>query len=193
MRRHSSRRYPTQPKLTPCPYCDKTDGSDLKLLFIHLATTHPKKYFACIPCEERFSTLTLLNEHNAEIHPVPEEKLTRSKQKLVAKTITTNSTTDTTAVTDSSSNNSSSSAKNGSGVKKTVSAGRELKNKKLAVKSTKMGVKRSARLQSKGGDGGGQKVARKTKSAVNRTEESVVKTSTSINPYPQFDSFFQVS
>lgn len=185
MRRQSSRRNQSQPKLTPCAYCDKTDGSDLKHLFVHLATAHPKKYFACVPCEERFSTLALLNEHNAELHPAPEEKFTRSKQKQVAKTFTTN-TTDTAPVTDSVS-----SAKNSSGVKKQVSAGRELKNKKLAVKSTKMGVKRSARLQSKSGDGG-QKVARKQKSAV-RAEESVVKTSTSINPYPQFDSFFQVS
>lgn len=104
----------------------------------------------------------------------------------MARTITTNTTTDTALVTDSVS-----SVKNGSGVRKTMSAGRELKNKKLAVKSTKMGVKRSARLQGKSGDGG-QKVPRKQKSVV-RAEENVVKTSTSINPYPQFDSFFQVS
>lgn len=100
-------------------------------------------------------------------------------------------TAKTFSITDPAMTDSVSSAKSGAGVKKTVSAGRELKNKKLAVKGTKIGVKRSARLQSKGGDGG-QKVTRKPKSVV-RTEENVVKTSTSINPYPQFDSYFQVS
>lgn len=103
----------------------------------------------------------------------------------------TETTAKTFSITDPAMTDSVSSVKSGAGVKKTVSAGRELKNKKLAVKGTKIGVKRSARLQSKGGDGG-QKVTRKPKSVV-RAEENVVKTSTSINPYPQFDSYFQVS
>lgn len=182
VRRLSSRRYQNQPKLTPCAYCDKSDGSDLKQLFVHLATTHPKKYFACVPCEERFSSLAVLNEHNSEHHPPVEEKITRSKQKQAATTAAV-----VTVIPDIT---IGPEVKSVSGVKKTVSAGRELKNKKLAVKSTKLGVKRSARLQGKTGDGG-QKVVRKPKSAV-RAEEGLTKSSTSINPYPQFDSFFQV-
>lgn len=199
MRRQSSRRNQSQPKVTPCAYCDKSDGTDLKHLFVHLATAHPQKYFACVPCVERFPTLNLLNEHNVASHPQPEEKFTRSKQKqqqqqqqqVAAKTFPANTTTDAAnPVTDNSVSVKNSGGGSG-GVKKTGGASRELKNKKLAVKSTKMGVKRSARLQSKSGDGG-QKVTRRQKNAV-RAEESVVKTSTSINPYPQFDSFFQVS
>lgn len=217
-RRQSSRRFPTQETLTNCIYCDKLNKTDhsLKELFVHLASAHANKYFACVPCEDRFATLPLLSDHNATVHtttktpdiapseaPSPAEKtetennavkLTRSKK---CSNKTNLDASEETIVKSEDVLLSVSSKKVDKIKKKSVTCHRELRSKKLAVKSTKIGGKRVTRLQHKVLETS-KTYKKQTKTSSKSTEdasknsEKPHRSSASINPYPQFDSFFQV-
>lgn len=55
---------------TPCIYCDKFTSTEhtLDQLFDHLVHNHANKYFACLPCQERFLNIGHLNDHNISCH-----------------------------------------------------------------------------------------------------------------------------
>lgn len=217
-RRQSSRRFPSQETLTNCIYCDKLNNTDhsLKQLFVHLASVHPNRYFACVPCGDRFATLPLLNDHNATVHttvtpdiapseaPSPVEKtetenavkLTRSKKSKSISDVSDEGIVKATEDVVVSVSSKKLEKIKGAQQKKTAACHRELRSKKLAVKSTKIGGKRLTRLQHRVLEA--SKTYKKQTKTTKPTEdtskapEKPHRSSASINPYPQFDSFFQV-
>lgn len=215
-RRSSSRRFPSQQTSTNCSYCDKLNGTEHSLneLFEHLVSTHSNKYFGCLPCGDRFPTLPLLTNHNATAHPCKEDlkpteidampqqtsqnssdemngsvvKITRSKKReenTIPKYENDQRTLESRKKIDKL-----------KGVKKkTIITSRELRSKKSTLKNLKIGLKRITRLQSKSTEASKCKKRIKTDEKTEDTktnEKQVSNRSVSINPYPQFDSFFQV-
>lgn len=214
--RSSTRRFHTQPSYTACVYCDKlnTNNHGLKELFLHLVSVHSNKYFACLPCEDRFSSLPLLNDHNSLNHrkvdllkqtellstiDIIDDKALLTKQTKNICRVTRNKKTklncDTTsALTEAELENAV--TKKSSKDKGTQKKFRELRSKKLITKSNKICVKRNTRLQTKIVESSKHK---KSTKHLNKAEETSSKDiekqsslQTATNPYPQFDSYFQV-
>lgn len=150
--RRFSTRFQNQPSITACSFCSKLNHSNHSLndLFHHLLKNHSNKYFGCLPCEERFQTSALLQEHNSAFHgilvtPKPE----RTKYLLIR----------TNPKREEEERN-----KNKADLKSKVQKSqihqrnlrrtkqiqvKQLQNKKISVKSGKLGVRRTTRLQTK--------------------------------------------
>ncbi|RZC39519.1 microtubule-associated protein futsch, partial [Asbolus verrucosus] len=226
LRRVSLRKHQNCLTSTPCIYCDKFTSTThtLKELFEHLIVSHSNKYFGCLSCEDRYYDFSHLTDHNALCHNLrtlnqetptvfednggtlnatqPEcQKIqenffletTRSKQqktKFENKLFTVNPRklpgklkTDVVET------------------KKTTNV-KNLRGKKFSVKSSRIIIKRSKRLQAKL-NGVQQKkhtkeVDKKDKNSKyeqafsTKLNEKSAKSSNSVNPYPEFDNFFQV-
>lgn len=222
--RLSTRRFHTQHSYTACIYCDKlnTNSHTLKELFLHLVTVHSNKYFACLLCEYRFASLSLLNDHNsanhkkidlpekiqslpnnnANVHRTSEDSLSTKKDEYACR-VTRNkkiklSSDSSPASTENEIEHTVTKKLNKDKhiQKKLLGSSRELRSKKIIAKNTKIGVKRNARLQTKMVENSKPKKSAKN---LSKSEENSPKDlerqsclSTSTNPYPQFDSYFQV-
>lgn len=181
---------------TPCLHCDKLNASEhtLNELFEHLVQEHSAKYFGCLFCKERFKSSSHLADHNIAQHfteapgllkepePVPREnevptKLTRSKVR--------NKPEEPLDVEENC----------GVSKRKKDTKLKELRAKKIAVKTSKIALKRSKRLQQQASEHEAQKKRRdrkphyETTSSSKSLEKSKV---LCVNPYPEFDSYFRV-
>lgn len=74
-RRSSSRTPGHCQSTTACCFCSKLNHTEhsLKQLLEHLVNEHSNRYFACLACQERFSSLKALREHNKVVHNIIEE------------------------------------------------------------------------------------------------------------------------
>ncbi|XP_044267587.1 uncharacterized protein LOC123013236 [Tribolium madens] len=208
LRRVSLRKHQNFLTNTLCNYCDKFGSTEhtLKDLFKHLIESHSNKYFGCLLCEERFLNSAHLLEHNISHHnfvPKNEEtsdlndsvshlnetsakplevqeevpvKITRRKQR-------TRNENKVTVVGSNEDTNKSTNVKN-------------LRSRKLTVKSSRMIIKRSKRLQAKLGE-----TKKKRKDVIEKkkndrqeqiSEKSAKALPSHVNPYPEFDHFYQV-
>lgn len=201
-RRVSSRRQNQQLTVTPCAYCDKLNSIEktLKDLFHHLVNEHSSKYFGCLPCEERFLTVSHLNEHDSSKHEMPQEETSRSECSPTSNSKTTvkilqpqesSSTAESTSteipvkVTRSKTKPKTEDAtvpeteklKKLVNKKKSVKL-KELMNKKLGVKGTRMTIKRreSKRIQA---------IAKLTETQKKRRTKPTDKKTTNAKPKPE--------
>lgn len=200
-RRLSSRKLQSQFTTTACFYCDKLPVEhSLRQLFEHLISTHSLKYFGCLLCEERFLNQIQLNDHNAKHHNSSQREQ-KKFQNTKIKTDNEEADERRQGNTERSTGNEQKSAKITVKKKKTTTNSkpppRQLRNRKqVTIKASKVGSKRSKRLQS-----AQNKVSvRKKKAKVVETSKSdenalkitdKVKT-TSVNPYPEFDNYYRV-
>lgn len=74
-RRSSSRTPSHHQSATACCFCSKLNHTDhtLNQLLEHLISEHSNRYFACLACQERFTTVHSLREHNKLIHGIDED------------------------------------------------------------------------------------------------------------------------
>ncbi|KRT81304.1 hypothetical protein AMK59_5242 [Oryctes borbonicus] len=206
--RRSSSRFQSKFTTTACIFCKKLNNTDHSLhdLFKHLVEKHSNKYFACVACEERFVFKTHLEEHNLQNHE--QEKTVDDKEEASSYNDTILS--QNYPAEDSISEISTVKTKHKTRIKKDsdvdsedlrtnrpnlrMSVRKELRKKKVGVKSTKTGVKRNTRLQTKVTNAQTKSATRKrTKTRNDKNSETNEKSSsTSINPYPTFDAFFRV-
>lgn len=214
--RRSSSRFQSKFTTTACIFCKKLNNSDHSLndLFKHLVEKHSSKYFACVPCQERFVFKAHLDEHNLRHHaderkeeiplgrkeeasevygeerkgyPVEDARLdiniVRSKHKTRIKK-EEEETEEVVAEENMALNRPN----------LRMSVRKELRKKKVGVKSTKTGVKRNTRLQTNKVTNAQNKPP--TKKRMKKNSESVEKPSSSssscVNPYPTFDAYFRV-
>lgn len=224
-RRVSSRRQ-NQLTVTPCVYCDKLNGTEntLKDLFQHLINEHSSKYFGCLPCEDRFLTSSLLADHNAISHQPnapqtdnrdssnPEQATVKSLIMENVKVVSEEKIEEipvkiTRSKMKPKPEEEDKNKKLVTGNKKKSTKLKELRSKKLSVKSSRMALKRreSKRLQAIAKLTDTQKKKRprpaeKKNSNPGKTEQTnstksteKIKTNpTCINPYPEFDNFYRV-
>lgn len=220
-RRVSSRRQ-NQLTATPCVYCDKLNGTEntLRDLFQHLVDEHPGKYFGCLPCGDRFLTSSLLADHNAVVHRSRVDADANTlpalpKASVVPRTV--GGAKDEEEVEEIPVKVTRSRmkpkpegldklGKPAAGKKKSTKL-KDLRTKKLSVKSSKIAMKRreSKRLQeiAKGTDTQKKRrpkpVEKKSSNAgkaepTNSTKstEKTKANPTCVNPYPEFDNFYRV-
>ncbi|GJQ67297.1 hypothetical protein Trydic_g8197 [Trypoxylus dichotomus] len=207
--RRSSSRFQSKFTTTACIFCKKLNNTDHSLhdLFKHLVEKHSNKYFACVTCEERFVFRTHLEEHNLQNH---EQKERNDYNKEEASTYNGAIPSRNYPTEDSTSDISTVKTKHKTKIKKEsdfdgeeltinrpnlrMSVRKELRKKKVGVKSTKTGVKRNTRLQTKVTSAQTKSSTKKrTKTRNDKNSEPTEKSSsTSINPYPTFDAFFRV-
>ncbi|XP_017782925.1 PREDICTED: titin homolog [Nicrophorus vespilloides] len=207
-RRSSSRIQQTSTTSTSCLFCHKLVSTDQELedLFDHLATEHADKYFGCLRCKERFTQLTHLEEHNEEAHGIKREIKVQSFEEPSDLTVSTGS-----AIIDSviktrhkskiklepeASDNkqivkklSPSPSSSSSSTSKVALSQKDLRGKRIALKSTKLGIKRSTRLQNKVIPA---KPKKKPKEKPAEEPKPEPKVPPNENPYPTFDAFFRV-
>lgn len=215
-RRLSSRKINTQQKFTTCVYCGQMNTNDysLKELFSHLISVHSNKYFACYSCEDRFPSSLLLKDHNLLNHKevlfsdrkllgnVNEKSTENINEVLLSegdedvKRITRNKKIN---VKSDTCNDSLKQDMEKSVVKlnKSLACNKELKSKKLLAKNARIGIKRNTRLQIKLlQNSKNSKKMRKPLVKLNQVNLKSIKKQVnqpiSINPYPEFDSLFQV-
>lgn len=231
-RRVSSRRQNQQLTVTPCVFCDKLNSTEntLKDLFQHLLNEHSNKYFGCLPCEERFLTAIYLTDHNSRQHEIqlPQTHVKRDPLPSNSDTFSRCPSTDETIkmeditveevavkVTRSKMNSKSEDPSNSEEnevnsllTKKKSAKLKELRNKKLTVKSSRITIKRreSKRIQAITKSVETQKKKRikpsekkaitkpkpEQTNSTNMVEKTAKSVSTCINPYPEFDSFYRV-
>lgn len=82
-RRSSSRTSSHSPSVTACCFCSKLNNTKhtLKQLLEHLVMDHSNRYFACVTCQERFTSMQSLRDHNKSVHNI-EEVDSKSPQPL---------------------------------------------------------------------------------------------------------------
>ncbi|KAL1490385.1 hypothetical protein ABEB36_013093 [Hypothenemus hampei] len=170
---------------TPCGHCDKLNASDHTLndLFEHLVQDHSSKYFGCLSCKERFTSRGHLIDHNNSMHFIEQTSLRinlphlEEEEDVLTRSKVRNKPEDIDFKR------------------------KKLKNKKISVKSSKVALKRSKRLQQqqnqgKDSEGQTQKKRRDRKpSVVNKIDTNVKQKCElvpCVNPYPEFDSFYRV-
>ncbi|CAH0557351.1 unnamed protein product [Brassicogethes aeneus] len=193
---------------TPCVHCDKLNNTEhtLKDLFQHLTTEHSNKYYACSPCEERFLSPAQLTEHNASNHPnktvvTPPETPTGRKEMPAVEESAEDTPQKVTRSRLKLSESSAEPKKPPSGGKKSDKS-KDLRGKKLSVKTSKIALKRSKRLQAKdpientklkrSRQPNNGKTVEGTSSNTKPNEKPGKSTFNCVNPYPEFDSFYRV-
>lgn len=200
-RRSSSRFQSRCP--TACTFCRKLNNTDHDLndLFRHLVEKHSNKYFACVPCEERFVFKTHLEEHNLQNHEPFKDESSACNGAIPSQDYPTEDATEINTVktkhkTKIKKESSEPEEEESTRPNLRMSVRKELRKKKVGVKSTKAGVKRNTRLQTKVTNAQpkptNQKKRTKTRNEKSNKEESSEKSSTSVNPYPTFDAYFRV-
>ncbi|KAI4466259.1 hypothetical protein MML48_3g00014015 [Holotrichia oblita] len=209
--RRSSSRFQSRFTTTACIFCKKLNNADHSLddLFKHLVEKHSSKYFACVACQERFIFKTHLEEHNLRQHERKEE-ITSSDGKEEEASEIDDARRNYRLVEDSRLGIETVKTKHKTKIKKyselheenmtlnrpnlRMSVRKELRKKKVGVKSTKTGVKRNTRLQTKVTNAQTKSPTKKRiKTRNEKNSESAEKSSSScINPYPTFDAYFRV-
>lgn len=182
-KRRQSTRLQQHVTLLKCDYCDKFNTNQHKDLFQHLIVKHSQQYFGCLVCEERFLNEIQLNDHNNALHRSDNEE---KSDKVVAV-----------------------EEEEKMPVKLTRS---RMKNKleedkrvrKVAVKGSRIALKRSKRLQSKVPEMPKQPPKRTTRKnerkqpetmEMNNEKPSAIQQQNQpncINPYPEFDHYYRV-
>lgn len=86
-----SSRTPGPQSATACSHCSKLNNTEhsWNQLFEHMINEHSNRYFACLTCQERFSSLKFLQEHNKIVHNIEVEeiaKLVEKKEEPIEKT-----------------------------------------------------------------------------------------------------------
>lgn len=73
-RRSSSRTSSHNPSVTACCFCSKLNNTKhtLKQLLEHLVMDHSNRYFACVTCQERFTSIQSFRDHNKSVHNIQE-------------------------------------------------------------------------------------------------------------------------
>lgn len=140
--RRCSSRFQNQQSTTACSFCNTLNNTDHSLndLFQHLVNNHPTKYFGCIPCEERFPNVTLLQEHNLLLHGL-NDTIKKKDDKTRFKNNKNKNKDEQDQIQQHYVDNN-----------KRVQNKRiqtKIQNKKVGVKSVKLGVRRTTRLQTK--------------------------------------------
>nr|XP_008194267.1 PREDICTED: uncharacterized protein LOC100142155 [Tribolium castaneum] len=193
LRRVSLRKHQNFLTNTLCNYCDKFGSAEHTLndLFKHLIDSHSNKYFGCLLCEERFLNAAHLLEHNISQHNfVPKSEETpdlndtvsqlndASVESRVQEEVPVKITRRKQRTRNENAGSNDTNVKN-------------LRSRKLTVKSSRMIIKRSKRLQAKLGE-----TKKKRKDVVEKKkerQEQITKAPPShVNPYPEFDHFYQV-
>ncbi|XP_050306627.1 uncharacterized protein LOC126743536 [Anthonomus grandis grandis] len=207
-RRVSARRL-NQLSATPCGYCDKFNDTEHTLndLFQHLAQEHSGKYFGCLQCEERFLNSTQFVEHNSIKHFTEKPTLmvllpnasSQIEQLGAGGTEEEEVTHKLTRSKLKSKLSEESSVKSEERVlpkQKKKSKLKELREKKITVKSSKIALKRSSRLKQQAKDPQETQKKRRDKTGkqqLNSAAKQLDKSKTAcINPYPEFDHFYRV-
>ncbi|XP_044752097.1 uncharacterized protein LOC123311995 [Coccinella septempunctata] len=201
-RRLSSRKLQSQFTTTACFHCDKLPVEhSLRQLFEHLVSAHSQKYFGCLLCEERFLNQIHLNDHNTKLHNLSQKE----HQKVHLVNIDDESKNDeanrTSSTTEDSKGKEQKSTKNNAKKKKSTTNAkpppRQLRNrKKVTVKASKVGLKRSKRLQSAQNKVPVRK--KKTKAVESAKSDEITSKTTdkaktsAVNPYPEFDNYYRV-
>lgn len=143
--RRCSSRFQNQQSATACGFCNTLNNTNHSLndLFQHLVNNHPTKYFGCITCEERFPSLNLLQEHNLQLHG---GNLTR---KIDNKTRFKNKNKTKDDHHQHHHHHQQQIEYKTRIQNRKVQSKHLQQNKKVGVKSVKLGVKRTTRLQTK--------------------------------------------
>ncbi|XP_063901496.1 uncharacterized protein LOC135121091 isoform X2 [Zophobas morio] len=222
LRRVSLRKHQNLFTCTPCIYCDKFTFTErtLKDLFKHLVENHANKYFGCLSCEMRFVNFSHLTDHNVLHHKlvVATEELSTNCENLfdsfnspsyVEVEENRKEILGTTTSKKQKVNKSKvilGKIKNGGFSIEDSNKTYNIKNfrtKKISVKSSRMILKRSKRLQAKlNSTGKKQRTKNYNEKKKNDrleqpftsklNERPIKSTSNFVNPYPEFDNFFQV-
>ncbi|KAF7281341.1 hypothetical protein GWI33_004827 [Rhynchophorus ferrugineus] len=193
-RRVSARRQ-NQLSTTPCGYCDKLNNSEHTLsdLFRHYVQQHSTRYFGCLTCEDRFLTLAHLSDHNSAKHQL-DEKIDvnpAEKDQFVGEGIRELTRGRVRAKMEEVAEPAQDS--------KRKNKVKDVRGKKIGVKTSKIALKRSKRLQAQAKEMEMQKKRRDRKHANNHktdngsgNKQQEKAKSACVNPYPEFDSFYRV-
>lgn len=175
--RRASSRFQSLQSSSGCFLCSALNDKKHSLyeLFEHLTNDHASKYFACVKCEERFSTHQNLLDHNGVTHDVVKRSASDSElfgaevnvknesaiETESDKTLSPESrfkekfqedTFESEAVrADADNLKTERSLRTRSAMRRQRILPR-LRNNKLSIKSTKLGVRRLTRLQTKLGE-----------------------------------------
>ncbi|KAK9870640.1 hypothetical protein WA026_008202 [Henosepilachna vigintioctopunctata] len=201
-RRLSSRKLQSQFTTTACCYCDKLPAEhSLRQLFDHLISDHSERYFGCLSCEERFLNLSLLNDHNANVHSDFSMQRRQKTSRLIE--IEKDLEKSDTISDQKDDNYKESNQKLTRSMTKDKDTHphikpslRQLRNKKIAIKASKIGLKRSKRLQAAQAKVQVRKKRTSTFESM-KLEETTSKPpekakNPSVNPYPEFDNNYRV-
>ncbi|KAL3281305.1 hypothetical protein HHI36_004516 [Cryptolaemus montrouzieri] len=202
-RRLSSRKLQSQFTTTACFHCDKLPVEhSLTQLFEHLVTEHSQKYFGCLSCEERFLSQSLLSDHNAKYHASPQKRQKSTSVLKIQKEVNKDEETkETTNINEEDKGISQkltrSMAREKTKPPQNKSSLRQLRSKKIAIKASKIGLKRSKRLRATQTKVPVRKKKRTKVVETTKLEETTTKTTekakaNSINPYPEFDNYYRV-